>query len=269
VVLACGDGGSASSDAGDAAVDDVASEPVVETGPTCDGTKTGVNGNIEKTTGAENILVRTPTNYDPTVGSPLIVVYAGCCVTGAVMEPFTGFTPPATQRGYVVAYVDHITPNGAAATADAASAVAAVEKAFCIDTAHVFLTGHSDGGSLTELIAIANLVAPSAIAPSASGMLASQLGTTPCPKSSPISVFDMHSSGDTLFPISQGYGQPMAAWWAKCAGCDATTTTLANGCLTYPNCTAPAQVVYCQGTAAHGVWPGRQTQILDFFDQYR
>ena len=167
----------------------------------------------------------------------------------------------------MIAYADHITPAGASDYANAANVPTAVAAQYCVDPANVFLTGHSDGGSLDEIVALENLVTTRAIAPSASGVLASQLTQAMCPKAQ-VSVFEQHSSGDQLFPISGGYGPPMAAWWAQCDGCGAENTARSDGCIPY-SCTDPLQVLYCQGTAVHGIWPARDGAILDFFDQYR
>lgn len=274
IVVGCSStGGGPGDDASDADLGDASLETsgdVSEAGPpTCDaGAKTGTSGGFVKTMASTNVLVRTPTGYDPTVSAPLIVVYAGCCVNGATMEAFTMLTPPATARGYMMAYVDHITPTSMAAYNDAASAVPAVSAQYCVDPRNVFLAGHSDGGSLDEILALEGLVQTSAIAPSASGVLASQLTPAMCPKSQ-VSVFEQHSSGDTLFPISQGYGPPMAAWWAACDGCGAQGPARSDGCIPYLSCSGQLQVLYCQGTAVHGIWPNRDTAILDFFDQYR
>jgi polyhydroxybutyrate depolymerase len=274
-LAACSPAPAATGDAVDSAIDDVAAadasdqgEAAVEAGPpSCDpGAKTGVDDGSVKTPAGTSVLVRTPTNYDPTIGAPLIIVYAACCISGAEMQAFTLLTPAATKDGYVIAYADHISPSSSAAFTDAASVLGAVTARYCVDTANVFLTGHSDGGSLDEVVAIEGLLTPRAIAPSASGLPQSQLAK--CPAAA-ISVFEQHSSGDTLFPISGGYGAPVAAWWAKCGGCGAEDPPRPDGCIPYDACAGGVEVLYCQGTAIHGIWPNRDQAILAFFDAHR
>jgi polyhydroxybutyrate depolymerase len=257
-------------DAGGDDASDAASAPdLAPQGPTCAaGSKTGVDGDSVTTAAGTSVLVRTPAGYDPKVGSPLIVVYAACCVAGPVMEQFTGLTPGATARHYLIAYVDHITPTSLAAYMDGADVPGTIAAQFCVDPAHVFLTGHSDGGSLSEAVVVEGLFTPAAIAPSASGVRPTSLNASMCPMQ-PLPVFEMHSSGDQLFPISQGFGPPMAMWWAQCDGCGAEQPMRGDGCIPYASCMGGAQVLYCQGSAAHGVWPMRDAAMLDFFDQYR
>ncbi len=275
VLLGCSSTGGGVADASDDtnatdAASDSASD-VSEAGPpTCDtGSKPGADNAFVKTPAGTQVLVRTPTGYDPTVGTPILIVYAPCCVDGPTTEAFTLFTPPATADGYIVAYPGHITPSAMADFTDAANVLPAVSAQYCVDPANVFLSGHSDGGSLDEILALENLITTNAIAPSASGVLASQLSPAMCPTSQ-VPVFEQHSSGDQLFPISMGYGPPMAAWWAQCDGCTGGEgPARSDGCIPYLSCSGQLQVLYCQGTLAHGYWPDRDDAILTFFDQYR
>ena len=237
--------------------------------PSCDpGTKPGADQGSVKTPAGTSVLVRTPAGYDPSIGTPLIIVYAACCIDGATMEQFTLLTPTATSAGYLIAYADHISPSGAAEFTDAANVLPAVSAQYCVDPANVFLTGLSDGGSLDEVLAIEGLVATQAIAPSASGLAASDVTPAQCPKAQ-VAVFEQHSSGDQLFPLSEGYGAEVAAWWAQCDGCGAEGAARSDGCLPYEACSGQLQVLYCQGTAVHGIWPDRDAAIVAFFDQYR
>ena len=43
---------------------------------------------------------------------------------------------------------------------------------------------------------------------------------------------------------------------------------LPNGCLPYRGCMAGNEVLYCEGSAPHGVWPGLDADMLDFFDRH-
>jgi polyhydroxybutyrate depolymerase len=221
-----------------------------------------------KTPKGTTMAVRTPANYDPTVFSPLIVVYAPAVATAVQTEMFTGLTKPATARGYVIAYVSHITPQTSADFADGASAVGVVTDSWCIDPKRIYLTGHSDGGSMAEIIGVRSLVPMAAIAPSASGVTGSNLASAKCP-AMPTQVMDIHSINDQLFPPSMGFGADVAKWWAKCDGCGMTPGPPdANNCITYPSCMGMAEVKYCEGNLQHGQWPPINGAMLDFFDAH-
>lgn len=108
-----------------------------------------------------------------------------------------------------------------------------------MDKDRVFLTGHSDGGTIAMGIAFINGTKdiPAAIAPSAAGIRKDDLADRSRP--GPLSVMVMHSARDTLFP---GYGKGSVEWWADCNRCNTKTTQkLDNGCTAYPGCTAGVQ----------------------------
>src|SRR5262245_14515750 len=72
------------------------------------GSRTGpAEGSVgELTPSGVDFNVRTPAGYDATAAHPLLVVYSPAGVTNPVQtEQFTGLTPDAIARGYLVAYV--------------------------------------------------------------------------------------------------------------------------------------------------------------------
>ena len=256
----------ASADAGPAEID-AATEAA--TPPTCDpGQKKGVDGDTFAAAGV-TVRVRTPTGYDPNVASPFLMVYSPCCGDAAQLETFTGLTPPAKSRGYLVAYADHIAGAPLGPIEDAATILGQVAARYCVDSKRVYVTGHSDGGSITEVIGALALAKVAAIAPSAAGFALSGAEQVGCPKL-PLPVFEMHSKNDQVFPISQGYGADVARWWAQCDACDPTPSAPdENGCVRYESCTAGVEVRYCEGSAPHGTWPGLDDAMFDFFDRFR
>jgi len=232
------------------------------------------SGGTFKTSRGTNVIVRTPPGYDPSVGSPLVVVYAPCCVSGSATEGFVGLTPKAKNRGYLIAYPDHITPQSSTDFADAAAVLTGITDAWCVDPKRIYLTGHSDGGSIAEILTIKNMAKPAAIAPSAAGINAMYLMGQVCPKEM-VPEMEIHSKNDQLFPISQGFGGQTAAWWAKCDMCDAMPGAPdANNCVVYPSCAMGTEVRYCEGSGVHGQWPGAliagiNDAIFDFFDRFQ
>jgi polyhydroxybutyrate depolymerase len=126
----------------------------------------------------------------------------------------------------------------------------------------VFLTGHSDGGTVaTAVTVLGKATRPAAIAPSAAGFRGPDLATYACPP--PVAVMVQHGRHDDLFP---GFGGEAAAWWAACNGCRAEPERRADGCLAYPGCRAGGATLYCEHEGRHVDWPRRNERILEFFE---
>lgn len=231
------------------------------------GTRDGAVGvtDGESTERGITFNVRTPTDYDPTVAYPLIVVYAPAGADEADTERFTGLTPVATDAGYVIAYPDHRSPSSDDVIVEYGTIPSVIAASWCIDESRVYMTGHSDGGSVANLLALDPAVSPrpAAIAPSAAGVNGAYLASRSCPP--PVPVMVIHSSGDTLFP---GFGAEAAAWWADCPGCDPTPGEAGDdGCVAYETCEDDIEILYCEVTGAHGSWPRLNASILDFFER--
>jgi polyhydroxybutyrate depolymerase len=211
--------------------------------------------------------VRTPADYAPTVGHPLIVVYAPAGGSATTTEQFTGLTAPATARGYVIAYLNHVLPSGDAQFADAGTVPQQIIARWCIDERRVYTTGHSDGGSLASVTGLFEVTdpKPAAIAPSAAGVSTSTLSSVDCP--APLPVMVLHSSNDSLFPVPS-FGLEPSQWWASCASCAGPGATLPNGCIVHDGCADGVEVQYCEGTGQHGSWPPLNEAMLDFFDRF-
>src|SRR6185437_15331060 len=129
----------ASADAGPVEIDATDAAPP----PTCDpGQKQGADGDTFLAAGV-TVRVRTPTGYDPSAASPFLMVYSPCCGDAAELEQFTGLTPPAKARGYLVAYADHIAGAPLGPIEDAATILGQVAARYCVDPKRVYVTGHS------------------------------------------------------------------------------------------------------------------------------
>jgi polyhydroxybutyrate depolymerase len=205
--------------------------------------------------------VRTPLNYDARYAHPLLVVYPAAGASAGQTERYTQLTSAATSRGFVVAYVDHRPMSKANVIAQGGVAQSVAER-WCVDRQRVFLTGHSDGGTVSTAVALLEptRAGVSGIAPSAAGFSKEDLAQMQC--RSPIPVMVMHGAKDTLFP---GWGRQTAAWWAQCNGCGTTPSAPdAAGCVSYSGCTGAAPVMYCEGPQSHAEWPGLQSRMLEF-----
>jgi polyhydroxybutyrate depolymerase len=220
----------------------------------------------EKTSTGIRYMVKTPINYNASIAHPLLMVYAPGGRNRYESEEYMYLTQEATAAGIVVAYADH-RKMSTEAIAELAEIPGLIEKKWCIDHKRIFLTGHSDGGTVAMGIAFINGTKhiPAAIAPSAMGIRGEDLKAYQCPH--PLPVMIMHSSHDTLFP---GYGKEAIQWWAACNGCDATASVKdADGCVTYRGCKDDVTTRYCEGTGTHSEWPKQNKALIDFFKSCR
>src|SRR5580765_608626 len=231
----------------------------------CDaGTKPGSAGasNDEQTQVGIRYMVKTPVNYIATIAHPLLMVYPPGGKNRYESEEYMYLTQEATAAGFIVAYADH-RKMSTKTIEELAEIPGLIEKKWCIDRKRVFLTGHSDGGTVATGIAFLNGTKhiPAAIAPSAVGIRGEDLKEYHCPN--PLPVMVMHSSRDTLFP---GYGREAIQWWGACNSCDtASPVKDADGCITYRGCKNNVATRYCEGIGRHPEWPGKNKAIIDFF----
>lgn len=230
----------------------------------CETSKTGQTGGANKLTTPKGFPfnVKTPSNYQATFAHPLLIVYAPS-VSRTLMEKYTGLTQQATKAGLIVAYVD-----GQRLSLDSIPELGKVpeevSKYWCIDQNRIFLTGHSDGGTVSSALAFmdASPFQPTAIAPSAAGITGDELQQYQCPP--PLSVMIMHNEGDSHFPE---FGKQTAKWWAACNQCAPTTQATSDGnCLRYDNCAGGVETLYCEGKdGSHISWPHLNPEMIDFF----
>jgi hypothetical protein len=237
--------------------------------PHCEpGTRSGPAGlsDGEKTSAGIRYMVKTPTNYDASIAHPLLMVYAPAGTNRYESENYMYLTHEATAAGFIVAYADHrkLSPT---VIEELAEVPGLIEKKWCIDKKRIFLTGHSDGGTVAMGIAFLKGTKhiPAAIAPSAMGIRGKDLKEQSCPN--PLPVMIMHSNHDSLFP---GYGKEAIRWWAACNGCEtANPLQDADGCVRYKGCKNNVATSYCEGAGAHREWPGKNKTIIDFFRSFQ
>lgn len=241
----------------------VATDSVGEGAARCD-PGAGEMADHRKLTLADHLAftVTTPSNYRPDYPHPLLVVWAPSGFSEKLTEKFTGLTNAATTHGFVVVHVRSI-PLGIKALATLATVPGMVMEKWCIDRTRVFYTGHSDGGTVSNALAILPqpTVQPRAVAPSAMGMQEQDLASYQCP--GPTAVMLMHNRGDGHFP---DYGAGVARWWAKCNGCSTDTEpSTFNGCVEYRSCAPAGRTLFCQAEGNHAHWPGFEHDVIAFF----
>lgn len=218
----------------------------------------------ERTAKGIRYFVRVPANYDATFRHALIVVFSPAGTSALQTERLMGLTRAATRAGFVVAFADHAR-LGLPSTRELATITKRIGDVWCIDSSNVFLTGHSDGGTVSQIAAVLPEFrgVARAIAPSAAGVTASDLSAYGCPQ--PLATMIMHSKNDKVFP---NFGQETSRWWAQCNRCDANRfTTMVNGCIAFEGCTPGAPTWYCESDGSHAAWPDRNQAIIEFFLQ--
>ena len=232
------------------------------------GTRKGSAGITDDERSAKGIAynVRTPANYVPTIAHPLLMVYAPAGINQFRNEGFTGLTKEATQAGFIVGYANRQRLSIKVIEELGAIPDLIADK-WCVDTERIFLTGHSDGGTVSVALAVLEQTQhiPKAIAPSAAGFTIEDLAEFSCP--APLSVMILHSPEDQHFP---GYGQQIADWWAACNGCvRESQPRQTDGCQIYPNCANDVTTLFCEGTGSHLEWPAFNPEMLAFFTDVR
>ena len=227
------------------------------------GTRPGPSGvtNGESSGDGIDYNIRTPLNYDPTIAHPLLMVYAPANANESRTEKITGLTYEATAAGFIVAYADHLGLSSTT-TVQLGTIPGLIAKKWCVDEKRIFLTGHSDGGSVAMALAfMAGKSNLAAIAPSAAGIAYNDLYDRKCP--APLSVMVMHSKNDHLFP---GYGEESSGWWAACNKCSPIPEKAENGCISYPECAKGVKTWFCEGDKLHKHWPQMNRTIIAVFE---
>ena len=237
-------------------------DPSAEPCPLGERSGHGGMSNDEQTDHGITYAVRTPANYNPGILHPLLMVYAPAGSSRFRSERLTNLTFEATTAGFVVAYADSRRLS-LEVIHELGTIPQLIAKKWCVDERRVYMTGHSDGGTVALALALLDETRhiPIAAAPSAAGFRRADLETFSCPET--LSALIMHSTNDHLFP---GYGAEAAAWLASCNKCRSRLVDRdENGCMAYSGCQANSKTIYCEGTGSHRQWPALNTALLSFF----
>ena len=229
--------------------------------------KTGAVADHVTLQSAQNIRfnVTTPANYRADFPHPLLVVWGPSGFNEKLSERFTGLTKAATAQGFIVAHVGSV-PLGLKALVELSTIPAQVMETWCVAANQLYYTGHSDGGTVSNALAVLpeRGVSPAVIAPSAMGMQGDDMNAYECP--APLSVILMHNKGDNHFP---GYGTQVAGWWASCNQCgEASPAPEHPDCIEYTACAAGVRTLFCQADGNHADWPGFHHNIMGFFQEH-
>ena len=218
----------------------------------------------ERTENGIAYAVRTPANYVPSVLHPLLMVYAPARTSRFRSERLTGLTFEATAAGFIVAYAD-ARRLSLPVIAQLGSIPRRIGERWCVDEKRVYMTGHSDGGTVSLALGLLDgeHVRPAGVAPSGAGIRHADLTTMQCPDR--LSALILHGAEDRLFP---GYGAEAAAWVATCQACrvqDSLPKPDGHGCRVYRDCRAGTNVTYCEHDGEHARWPALNAVVVSFF----
>jgi polyhydroxybutyrate depolymerase len=168
--------------------------------------------------------VHVPPGYDPAKGAPLAMTYHFAGGTPELMALTTSLNAAADARGFIVVYPAGVGgswnaggccgPASVPPTVDdigfTRDLLAAIEQAYCVDPHRVFATGLSNGALMVERVGCELGDRFAAIAPVA-GVIdipVGREGLRPICRREPVSVFEVHGTGDTSMPYNGGLGMP-------------------------------------------------------------
>jgi len=241
--------------------------------------------------------VHLPTAYTPDTATAVVLAFHGHGGDSAVMEGMTDFSALADRESFIAVYPQGLAGrDGRPFWADIGTIdlgiddvrfvgdlLDALEGAFCVDTARIYVTGFSNGGGMTALLACRLSDRIAAFAPVAGDFYAVPGG---CDPGRPVPILDIHGTADRVVTY---YGIPEAInprwplpsipmWlraWAARDGCtdDPSTTAIDAGVteLEWTGCVANGAVVHYRIEGGGHDWPaaiqGRAVAAVmwDFF----
>jgi polyhydroxybutyrate depolymerase len=191
--------------------------------------------------------VFVPTGYDAATPTPLVLLLHGRGVDGDIQEAYFKFEPLAESRGFLYVHpdgtvdadgaqywnaTDACCSSGSDVPDDAAYLIAIIEQVSAehnVDPKAIFLAGHSNGGFMSYRMACQHADTIAGIASLAGATFAD---TADCTPSEPVSVLQVHGTGDESIVYGggsiDGVDYPGALQtvesWVAYNGCDTTPT---------------------------------------------
>jgi polyhydroxybutyrate depolymerase len=217
--------------------------------------------------------LHVPSSYDPAVPAALVVLLHGYSSNAVEAELYFQLTAESDRRGFLYAAPDGTEDYQGAQFWNATPAccdfrgtgvddagylrrlIETVESSHAVDTSRVYLVGHSNGGFMAHRMACENADVVTAIVSLAGAAPDDEAQCTP---ERPVSVLQIHGTGDSTIPYDGGAnaGNPFpsaettVAMWRRLDGCtdpegdtvppqdfdsavpgpETTVTTYADGC---------------------------------------
>lgn len=215
-------------------------------------------------------VLHVPPTYDPTRPAPVVLDFHGAGGSGANQRATSPYPAVTDPEGVVMVFPDGV--NGPIGTAwnvgpccvpgvdDLAfvdALVADLKQRICVDSRRVYAVGVLTGGGMAHHLACQRPDVFAAVSPSAFDLLEETVAD--CTPRVPVSVVAFRGTADTRVPYDGGSSnmvpsmpvtflgaQATFARWATIDGCTgAPSATDANGCSSYTECAAGAEVVLC------------------------
>lgn len=220
-------------------------------------------------------LLSVPEGYDPAAGPvPLVFAYHGLTGTPASLRSYLRVEREAAGAAIFVypAGVREASrrhPGGAtrwdvrADGRDVAffdALLAHLAGAYCVDTARVFVVGHSAGAVMTNAIGCARGASIRAIAPIAGMWAGRRCEDAPA-------VLVVHGRADDQ--VAFRYGEETRDRWLAAASCGAEPVPVEGSpCVRYGACGARGAVEFCTHEGNHGVPAPMAREVWRFFAGY-
>jgi len=218
-----------------------------------------------------------PALYDPSRPHKLIFVFHGLNNNGAGIRNSLNFESwPNSQpnESTIIYYPDAIQSGNKAFNVDDGTAsnvdlqffdalVDAAQSSLCVDPKRIFVTGFSQGGYMTNLLAC---VRPSVVRAFAaqSGGFGNYGRAGNCPQMGVPGAFLVGLNDTSFLPEVR---TARDTWWRPKNGCGSTTTALnPSPCVVYASC--QQDVVSCEFSGVHEVWSNARTVVWDFFSRF-
>lgn len=257
------------------------------TEPVCSGLP-GASGTFDRVAtvgGSErHYRVHVPPGLDPDAPTPLVLVFHGYTMSGAVMDRVTTWSDLGDREGFVVVFPDGADDlvggpwNVGSGVCGAGALVNSPEDDFgyvvdmvedvatvqCLDRERVFATGFSMGAYFSHHLGCAGPGPVRAIAPHSGGTYDGDCANGPLP------VLVLHGDADVI--IDPACGEDAVATWLERDGCPAVPPTAwdveGGQCERVDGCADGTSVQYCTFFGMDHGWAGSDDLLYGGGDGY-
>jgi polyhydroxybutyrate depolymerase len=215
--------------------------------------------------------VHVPPSYTGKRAVPLVLDLHGFTITAADQANMSGFRQKSDQAGFIVVWPQGVSNSwnafGCCGTALSQNVddvgflralVARIATIGNVDHSRVYVTGHSNGGSMSHRLACQAADLFAAIAPVSFPL---NVAASACHPSRPIPVIHFHGLDDNVVPYNGGgllnfqAAQTSFANWKQIDGCTGSATVLdlgsPNRCETFTTCNGGVHVGLCSLSGSH------------------
>lgn len=216
-------------------------------------------------------LLHVPTNYQPQLPLPLVLIFHGRGSNAAEVEGYTGFSQLADQERFIAVYPQGLknssgqtfwdsfdpTTAGVDEVAFVNKVLDDVEQKLCVDIRRVDATGFSNGGNMTGMLACRLATRIAAFAPIAGNFFDFHQG---CHPGRPVALLNSHGTADDVVPYdAQPDVQQWLQGWAQQDGCTVGPITFSQinniTAMQWTNCQGDVAIFHYRANGENHVWP--------------